>query len=36
MYGGDDMKIIVYNIERWLTGKALEKHKRGKPLGTTH
>ena len=30
MYGGDDTRIIVYNMEMWLKGEALENHQREK------
>ena len=26
VYGGEDTRIIVYNMERWLKGRALGKH----------
>ena len=41
VYGEDDTKIIIYNMERWLKGKTLEKHQREKtvwnnPLNTSN
>ena len=41
MYGEDDTKIIVYNMEMWLKGKTSEKHQREKtvwnnPLNTSN
>ena len=32
VYGEDDTKIIVYNMEMWLKGKTSEKHQREKTL----
>ena len=36
MYGGDETRIIVYNMERWLKGGGSKKHQRKKPLEKIH
>ena len=36
MYGGDDTRIIIYNMERWLKERGSEKHKGEKPLGVIY